>query len=104
MVIFSAITIIFLSGCGTRPEGENEYATSTVGAVKPSLPAAQNACEEACLNYVDKCLTLVPNADNHLFQDGKDTCEEDCANWDEEKTQCMIDAKACTEMTDVCDL
>jgi hypothetical protein len=102
VIIFSAVLVAGLSGCGVQPKEENEeYVTSTVEVVKPQV---QNACGEACDNYVNKCLTLVPNADSELFQEGKDTCVEDCATWDDEKTQCMVSAKACTEMTDVCGL
>lgn len=72
----------------------------------PKLPENnQNSdCEAACGSYVMKCLTLVPNATEALFQDGLNSCMEECAGWNAGKVDCMINAFDCEAMTDVCGL
>jgi hypothetical protein len=71
---------------------------------EPELDSAQNDCESACTNYVNKCLTLVPNATQALFQEGLESCVKDCAKWNGTKIDCMIQALDCPSMTEVCGL
>ncbi len=104
LMIFSVVLITSLSGCGVQPKEDNEYVTSTVGVGAPVLPQNQDACIKACTNYENKCIVLVPNADSALLQDAMDSCMEACATWDNEKIQCMADAEACEDMTNVCGL
>ena len=61
-------------------------------------------CEAACGSYVGKCLILVPNASEALFQQGQSSCEAECANWNDSKVDCMINAFDCEAMTNVCGL
>ncbi len=61
-------------------------------------------CEAACGSYVGKCLTLVPNATEALFQEGTDSCMKECAGWNAQKVDCMINAFDCESMTNVCGL
>ena len=70
----------------------------------PELAEPKNDCEAACNNYVNQCLTLVPNATQALFQEGFDSCIQECAGWNETMTRCMIQASNCESMTDVCGL
>ena len=71
---------------------------------EPELAPAKNECESACVNYVNKCLTLVPNATQALFQEGLESCLNECAKWNGVKIDCMISAFNCEAMTDVCGL
>ena len=63
-----------------------------------------NDCEAACGSYVAKCLTLVPNASEALFQEGLSSCMGQCANWNLNKIDCMINAFSCEAMTETCGL
>lgn len=70
-------------------------------------PTAKDAseCEAACGSYVGKCLTLVPNATEALFNDGLKSCMQECAGkWDNKKVDCMVSAFDCEAMTNVCGL
>ncbi len=69
-------------------------------------PVDKNAseCEAACGSYAGKCLTLVPNATEALFQEGMNSCMKECAGWNAQKTDCMINAFDCESMTNVCGL
>lgn len=82
-----------------------EVVTSLIPVInEPELDQAQNDCESACTNYVNKCLTLVPNATQALFQEGLGSCVKDCAKWNMQKVDCMINAFDCESMTNVCGL
>lgn len=63
-----------------------------------------NDCEAACGSYVSKCLTLVPNATQALFDEGMVSCQQECSGWNAPKVECMISAFNCEAMTDVCGL
>jgi len=69
-------------------------------------PADKNAseCEAACGSYAGKCLTLVPNATEAIYKDGMDSCMKECASWNAQKVDCMINAFDCESMTNVCGL
>jgi hypothetical protein len=103
LLFVGALLITSLAGCGQPvQEEQDEFVTSTVNT--PNLPPVANDCAKACSNYVRKCLTLVPNANQALFQEGQESCEQECASWNEEKIQCMINAPICEDMTYVCGL
>jgi hypothetical protein len=70
----------------------------------PELEEPSSDCESACNKYVITCLTLVPNAGQDLFNDGYESCLEECAKWDAAKVECMIGAFDCPAMTEVCGL
>jgi hypothetical protein len=70
----------------------------------PEQNEASNDCESACANYVNKCLTLVPNANQSLFQEGLNSCIGECASYDDNKINCLIDATDCPAMTEQCGL
>jgi len=63
-----------------------------------------NNCEAACHNYNNRCLVHVPNATQELFDQGFESCMSVCAGWDETKVECMVNAKDCPSMTEVCGL
>lgn len=69
----------------------------------PAKPTS-NDCEVACGNYLTLCLTLVPGAGPELFDDGYDSCLGECADWDSQKVECMINSFDCPAMTEVCGL
>jgi hypothetical protein len=56
------------------------------------------------MNYAIKCLTLVPNASDQLLDEGRESCGKECADWNNEKIDCMINAIDCESMTNVCGL
>lgn len=60
-----------------------------------------NNCEAACKNYNNQCLTLVPNADQTLFDQGYESCMSECKSWTGEKITCMESAQDCPSMTEV---
>jgi hypothetical protein len=70
----------------------------------PELEEPASECEAACNNYVNQCLTLVPNATQALFQEGLSSCLEECAGWEETKVRCIKQAADCPSMTEVCGL
>jgi len=63
-----------------------------------------NNCDAACKNYNNRCLTLVPNANQQLFDEGYESCMNECKSWATEKTECMVTAQDCPSMTEVCGL
>jgi len=73
-------------------------------ATPAPIDNAANECEAACGSYVGKCLTLVPNATPELFDDGLSSCMSECADWDSQKVDCMINAFDCEAMTNGCGL
>lgn len=73
-------------------------------AAKPEAEPAQNDCQAACANYVNKCLTLVPGAAQSLYDEGKASCETECAGWKEQKISCLKTAADCPAMTEQCGL
>lgn len=70
----------------------------------PELEEPASECEAACNNYVNQCLTLVPNATQALFQEGLASCLKECAGWDETKNKCIKQSADCPSMTEVCGL
>ncbi len=72
--------------------------------VTPDPIKSDSECEAACGSYVGKCLTLVPNATQALFDEGFESCLQECADWDMAKIDCMISAFDCEAMTNVCGL
>lgn len=70
----------------------------------PQEKVSTNDCEAACGSYVGKCLTLVPNASEALFDDGYNSCLQECDKRDLNKVDCMISAFDCEAMTNVCGL
>lgn len=61
-------------------------------------------CQPACTNYVQQCLTLVPNATDALLWEGMNSCMDHCQLWDNEKIGCLANANDCPSMTEVCGL
>lgn len=70
----------------------------------PELAPAKNDCQAACNNYVGKCLTLVPNAGQELFNEGLSSCLKECSGWETAKINCMSSAADCPAMTETCGL
>jgi hypothetical protein len=70
----------------------------------PDKINSSNDCEMACSNYSIKCLSLVPNASQELYNEGLLSCINECKKWDGNKTGCMINAIDCEAMTNVCGL
>lgn len=61
-------------------------------------------CESPCRNYIHRCLSLVPNANENLFKQGLDSCIKECKVWNNTKIQCITNAKNCQNITDICGL
>lgn len=76
-------------------EGANEYTDKATGS---------QDCEAACGHYVSACLTYVPSATEALYEEGYNSCLNECANWNAGKVDCMISAFDCEAMTNVCGL
>ncbi|MFA5000692.1 MAG: hypothetical protein WC531_00480 [Candidatus Paceibacterota bacterium] len=70
----------------------------------PEKIDAKTDCEGACSNYTMKCLSLVPNADQNLYNEGLMSCMSECSGWKSEKVGCMLNAQSCPAMTEVCGL
>jgi len=84
---------------------QDDVQDTQSGAVSVTKPAqAGSNCEDACKNYVGKCLTLVPGASETLFKQGSDSCMEECVQWTSAKTDCIASAASCESMTDACGL
>lgn len=102
-----AVSLLLVS-CSGQPASDpqddaNEVLSGSV--LKADEPTqAGGDCEAACANYVNKCLTLVPGADESLFQQGLVSCMEECAQWGSEKAGCILAASDCPSMTDACGL
>ena len=93
-----------ISSC-EQVAGAPELASAVLPEMnEPDLAPASNDCEAACGSYVGKCLTLVPNASEALFQEGLSSCMGECASWNAGKVDCMISAVDCEAMTNVCGL
>jgi len=83
----------------------SEYVSVLIPETEePKLNPATNDCESACNHYVTACLTLVPNATQALFDDGHNSCLDECQKWNKNKVDCMISAVDCEAMTNVCGL
>jgi hypothetical protein len=93
-LILACIMILIFSGCTKNPTDKPVEVTKQT----------ENVCTKACQNYIDKCLTLVPNASHQLFEEGRQSCYEKCNGWSPEKITCMENAEACTAMTSECEL
>jgi len=70
----------------------------------PDKINSSNDCEMACSNYSIKCLSLVPNASQELYNEGLMSCINECKKWDDNKTGCILSAIDCESMTNVCGL
>ncbi len=105
-LLLSLLMLPLLGGCAVdTPTSEEEYSTGAVLQInEPDPMPAATACEEACANYVNKCLTLVPNATQALFDEGQTSCVQECATWESSKTECIRDVLDCESMTDICGL
>jgi hypothetical protein len=71
---------------------------------QPEKKVSTNDCEIACGAYVGKCLTFVPNATQALFDDGYNSCLQECETRDLNKVDCMVSAFDCESMTEICGL
>ncbi len=92
------------SNCGALSEIP-EILTSLIPEMNtPQSPVANNDCEMACSNYSIKCLSLVPNASQELYNEGLLSCMNECKKWSGDKTSCMLNAIDCESMTNVCGL
>ncbi|MFA5020557.1 MAG: hypothetical protein WC517_00635 [Patescibacteria group bacterium] len=87
-----------------KPELIADLLIPEVDSPAPADSDNASACETACGNYVAKCLTLVPNATQALFDDGLNSCLEECASWSAGKVDCLAGALDCEAMTNVCGL
>lgn len=92
------------SNCQTLSEIPELVSALVPEMNTPELPEAKDECEAACGSYVNKCLTLVPNATQALFEDGMTSCKSECSKWNTQKVDCMINAFDCEAMTNVCGL
>ncbi len=108
---FSAETRAHLAGVGDCGElmAKPELASGVIaesgdpsGAGEAEEASAE--CVAACDHYVLTCLTLVPDANEVLFEKGYISCLGQCADWDAAKTACMIGAASCEAMTEQCGL
>ena len=72
--------------------------------LQPEPEPAHTGCQAACANYVNKCLTLVPGANQSLYDEGTASCLAECANWYQEKIDCLKAAADCPAMTEQCGL
>lgn len=105
--ISAILMVIALSGCGT-PEPSEPSDQDTARQIPADQSAEvvpiENRCFEACENYVKQCLHLMPNADEYVFDQGRESCMQECAGWEFEKVECMAEAMTCVSMTDMCKL
>jgi len=69
-----------------------------------SVGSNTSLCENACANYVLKCMNLDPNLKPELIADSVNECMKECAKWDDKKKNCILEAIDCESMTDVCGL
>ncbi len=79
-----------------------------IAKIKPACAEVaeeeKNDCESPCRNYTQKCLSLVPNADQTLFNQGFESCLKECKGWDDTKNKCIKNAANCQDMTEICGL
>jgi len=61
-------------------------------------------CENACANYILKCMDFDPNTSPELIAQSINECMKECAKWDNTKKKCVLDAIDCESMTNVCGL
>lgn len=87
-----------------KPDLMADLLIPEVNTPEAVSPTGADDCQLACLNYTNKCLTLVPNADQNLFNEGLKSCMVECAKWKEEKIGCMLSAPSCPAMTESCGL
>jgi|GEM_PF-2086185 coenzyme F420-reducing hydrogenase gamma subunit len=83
---------------------DEEVASTSVSIMGGETPTSGNDCEAACANYANKCLSLVPNADQNLINQGLVSCMQECQAWPADKTGCMVQAIDCPAMTESCGL
>lgn len=88
----------------SRPDLIADLIIPEINTPEPVGSSSDDGCEAACGSYVSKCLTLVPNATQALFEEGQASCMEACAGWDSGKVDCMVTAFDCEAMTEVCGL
>jgi len=88
----------------SKPELIADLIIPETAAPEPAGNASADDCQMACMNYAIKCLTLVPNASDQLLDEGRESCGKECADWNNEKIDCMINAIDCESMTNVCGL
>ncbi|MFA6537264.1 MAG: hypothetical protein WCT18_02580 [Patescibacteria group bacterium] len=91
--------LLFLSGCLTKGEVKN-----VLPAEVSTKESSNECCQKACDNYVDRCLNLVPNADHVMFEEGQKSCLTECADWANEKVECISVKNDCPSMTTECEL
>jgi len=77
---------------------------TTLSTLEKSCDGAKGDCSTACTNYVNKCLSLVPNAGSSLLKQGMDSCLQECKKRDKTKITCIANAPRCESMTDTCGL
>jgi hypothetical protein len=92
------------SSCQTLSEVPEIVASLLPEINIPDSPQAGNDCEMACSNYSIKCLSLVPNASQDLYDQGLLSCMNECKKWNNNKTSCILEALDCESMTNVCGL
>ena len=103
-ILLSLLMLPLLTGCAVEePTSDPAFITGALLENTPSN-ADESACDVACDNYVDQCLTLVPGATQQLFEDGLVSCMQECAAWEAEKIACIRDAQNCPSMTEECEL
>ncbi|MFA6536808.1 MAG: hypothetical protein WCT18_00220 [Patescibacteria group bacterium] len=97
------LLVVFLSGCEYGEKEQVVPADVLLQEVQKNN-IDDTACAKACDNYVDRCLTLVPNADHVVFEEGRKSCLAECSVWPKEKTECIIERDDCPTMTTKCEL
>jgi len=99
--IIIGVLVIVIIGAGAMWYFNKE--SKGVGETSREI-SSSNDCEGACSNYTMKCLSLVPNADQNLFNEGLKSCVAECAKWKKEKVECILQASDCPAMTETCGL
>lgn len=97
-------TLILMNDCNlitTQIEAQAKIISETTSDENNPNVAK---CNQACNNYVNRCLTLVPNASSQLFEEGFTSCKNDCINWEMEKIDCMIQSNTCEAFSESCGL
>lgn len=107
IVVVTGASLVLLMGGDKKNDTEYSIPSVPLSKTKESdkTPISNSSdCEVACANYTNKCLTLVPNADQNLFNEGLLSCMNECAKWNGLKTECMINSIDCESMTTTCGL